>query len=290
MSKMRLDDQIRNRDKYMIPVDTSRIQPSPLRTSISAGYDFFVDENGVSQLGEIIFEREENMVLLGGSLFTLEKLFGVKSNLTVDTLNNIMGIATGGPEITDNKDVFVCLFGAGIGGCGDSMLDVKDVKYYEREIVDMVPLRITDIPLTVDEQEKYWFKKVDDEGRTAYYLKTFENTPEIKVLWADVEGEDGSAVQPGVHNTPDTNTTPIDTFIEVIFKISKKDIREWFQINGNVEQTRVNSIGLFTGIKVDLGNGQYDYKEVKLFSKLNIHNEMLTMPKDMTVIYRIYTS
>lgn len=39
-----------------------------------------------------------------------------------------------------------------------------------------------------------------------------------------------------------------------------------------------------------MSDGSEDYKQVKLFSKLNIPNEMLVMNKDMTIIYRIYTS
>ena len=33
----------------------------------------------------------------------------------------------------------------------------------------------------------------------------------------------------------------------MVLKISKKDIREYFELHGDIEQTRVNSIGLFTG-------------------------------------------
>ena len=61
-------------------------------------------------------------------------------------------------------------------------------------------------------------------------------------------------------------------------------------MNGNVEQTRINSIGLFTGILADTTAGQKDYKDVRMFSKLNINNEMLQNLKTLTFIYRIYTS
>lgn len=264
------------------------------RTKIVGGYDAYKDNNGVTRFGEVVFETE-NMIVLGGSLFTLEKVFGVQSPLTVDYLNNKMDIATGGAEISEvyPKDTVVCLFGVGIGGSGESMTDVKPVNYNEDGIVDMIPLRLTNDELTVSEKEKYWFKttmNVENGGpKTAYYLKTFENAPEIKVLWKDGEGdEDGSEV-----NNIDSSVTyptPIETFVELTLKISKKDVREYFDAMGHTEQTRVNSIGLFTGIKADIGNGEYDYKQVKLFSKLNINNEMLTQAKDLTIVYRIYTS
>ncbi|MGL5328771.1 MAG: hypothetical protein ACRDD7_05850, partial [Peptostreptococcaceae bacterium] len=134
-----------------------------------------------------------------------------------------------------------------------------------------------------------WFKRPETDGKTSYFLKSFENKPTIKVLWKDgEEGEDGSEVQSGVHNT--TRTEPIETFIEMVLRITKKDVREYFEINGDIESARVNSVGLFTGILTDMPDGTKDYKQVKLFSKLNIPNEMLVLSKDMTLVYRIYTS
>jgi len=262
---------------------------SLFKTKIIAGHDLMKDKNGVSQLGEVLFEQE-NMTVLGGALFTLTKLFGVDSPLSIGSLNSIMNIANDGP-VPDkfSKDNVVCLFGIGIGGCGDSLTSVKDVKFYEREIFDMIPFRITDQPLNAEEVQKYWFKKLREDGKTEYYLKTFESQPQIKVLWKDAEGdEDGTEVEAGVHNT--NRTEPIETFVELILKINSKDVREYFELNGNIEQARINSIGLFTGIKGTLADGSQDYKQVKMFSKLNINNEMLTLAKDLVIIYRIYTS
>lgn len=243
---------------------------------------------GFNELGEKLFETE-NQIVLGGALFILEKVFGVESPLYVDYLNNIMGVATDNPEVEIYpQDTVVTLFGVGTGGCGDSIRSVKDVKFYERQIFDMVPFRVTDEELTPTEQKKYWFKK-DLNGKTAYYLKKFEQDPEIKVLWRDAEGdEDGSEVEGDVHETQ--RTEPIETFVEMVLKITKKDIREYFELYGDIEQTRVNSIGLFTGCLRTLQDGTQDFQQVKMFSKLNIPNEMLTLAKDLTLVYRIYTS
>ena len=238
---------------------------------------------------EVLFETE-NQIVLGGALFILEKIFNVPSPITVDYLNNIMGIAAENPiEEKYPKNTAVCLFGVGIGGCGDSSLSVVDVNFYEREIFDMVPFRVTDDELNDEDKEKYWFKRKENDGRMSYFLKKFEQSPTIKVLWKDGdEDEDGSEVSSGVHDT--ARTEPIETFAEMILKITKRDVREYFEINGDIETARINSIGLFTGIKQTLSDGTEDYKQVKLFSKLNIPNEMLVNNKDMTIIYRIYTS
>lgn len=242
-----------------------------------------------SLTGEKLWETE-NQIVLGGALFILEKCFNVEAPITVDYINNIMGINTADPiEEIYPKDTHVCLFGVGIGGCGDAYTSVVDVKYHEREIFDMIPFRITDEEMVGSEENKYWLKRHEDDGKISYFLKSFESKPEIKVLWRDgEEGEDGSEVATGVHNTE--RTEPIETFIEMILKVNKKDCREYFEINGNIEAARINSIGLFTGHLSTNEYGELDYKQVKLFSKLNIPNEMLVLSKDITIIYRIYTS
>lgn len=287
---LKLNDKLSNRDG----VSFEYKQNKPFaRTRIIGGYDAYKDKNGVTQFGEVVFDTE-NMIVLGGSLFTLEKVFGVASSLPVETLNNLMNIANSGSPIVTKANEFVCLFGVGTGGAGESITDVKDVKYYEREIIDMIPLRQTANELASGEADKYWFKKQIDVGgiaKTQYYLKKFETDPEIRVLWRDAEGdEDGSEVGENVWNTPESNTTPIETFIELTLQINKKDCREYFDDLGNVEVSRINSIGLFTGVKGTLGDGTEDYKDVRLFSKLNINNEILTLSKDLTIAYRIYTS
>ena len=218
-----------------------------------------------SLTGEKLWETE-NQIVLGGALFILEKCFNVEAPITVDYINNIMGINTADPiEEIYPKDTHVCLFGVGIGGCGDAYTSVVDVKYHEREIFDMIPFRITDEEMVGSEENKYWLKRHEDDGKISYFLKSFESKPEIKVLWRDgEEGEDGSEVATGVHNTE--RTEPIETFIEMILKVNKKDCREYFEINGNIEAARINSIGLFTGHLSTNEYGELDYKQVKLFS------------------------
>lgn len=249
------------------------------RTQIIAYDDF----------GDVLFETE-NQIVLGGALFTLEKVFGVRSPLKVDYLNDIKGIATTGQQVTEiyPKDNVVCLFGVGIGGCGDSYKSVKDVKFYEREIEEMIPFRLVSGQLPQNIRDKYFFKGTY-QGKNAYYLKKFEQDPKIKVLWKDAAGDaDGTEVPNNVHTTQ--RTEAIETFVEITLRIDKDDIREYFETNGGIEQARINSIALFTGVKSQLADGTVDYKQVKMFSKLNIPNEMLNVTKSFTMVYRIYAS
>lgn len=283
--KIELNDKVNNHDEIMngkikpMRLENNK-QDKVLRTKI-IGLDTLT--------GEKLWESE-NQIVLGGALFILEKVFNAEAPIFVDYLNNMMGINTGEPiEEIYPKDTCVCLFGVGIGGCGDAYTSVADVKYYEREIFDMIPFRITDEEFTGADVDKYWLKRYEDDGKVSYFLKSFESPAEIRVLWKDgEEGEDGSEVDSGVHNTE--RTEPIETFVEMILKVNKKDCREFFEINGNIEAARINSIGLFTGILSTNEYGEPDYKQVKLFSKLNIPNEMLVLSKDITIVYRIYTS
>lgn len=281
-----LSDNLNSTDKLV----NTPTKVEPLRVESTQGKVLKTKIIGLDTLtGEKLFE-EENQIVLGGALFILEKVFNVEAPINVEYLNNIMGICTNSPiEDIYPRETGVCLFGVGTGGCGDASRSVVDVKYYEREIFDMIPFRITDEEFTGTDIGKYWFKRYEADGKISYFLKSFEREPKIKVLWKDgEEGEDGSEVATGVHNTE--RTEPIETFVEMILKINKKDCREFFEINGDIEAARINSIGLFTGILSTNEYGVPEYKQVKLFSKLNIPNEMLVLSKDITIVYRIYTS
>lgn len=303
MSTLKLNDHIRPTDEICSHGPETGHQKPALKTKIIFGHDAYQDRNGITQFGEVLFE-ETNMLVLGGSAYVLEKLFGVESPLTIQHLEDILpGFKRANEPVISKPypaEHKVCLFGIGTGGAGESMTDVKEVKYYEREIQDMIPFRQTDNELAANEMDKYWFyKDVDVNGVTkrAYYLKRFETEPSIKILWRDGEGdEDGSEVGSDVHETPDSNNVPIETFIEIVLKISKKDVKEWFEDLGNVEQTRINTIALFNGVMTEVSaatettEAEMDYRGLTMFSKLNFNNEMLTMAKDLTIAYRIYTS
>ena len=285
------------------------------RTKITAGYDPYIDSrNGVTKFGTTVFETE-NMILLGGSLFTFEKVFNLdyfRANSTGDNviqnslyIDELFGLTNDHTvsEAFPQKDNAVCLFGVGINGAGEAITDVKDVNYYERVMYEggsapygLVPFRqISDSEvLSDDDKTKYWLRNdvvtKAGEPKIAYYLKSFETQPEIFTLYRDNGEDDGSPVT----GTPwvERPETPIETFIQMTLKISKKDIREYFIDNEEVEKTRFNSIGLFSGIRTRvIRNGvEYDdYRQVRMFSKLNINNEMLTPNKDLTISYRIYT-
>lgn len=284
------------------------------RTEIIAGYDHRIDELGRDVFGEEIF-RKENMTLIGGSIFTLEKLFGTRmKNMRVSQLSDVFrdeekpgpsvwGSHDSEPYTADNT---VCLFGVGIGGAGESIATINDVKYHQRNISEMVPIRYvtSDSVLTADEHDKYFCRSESSDGMIGYYLKKFDNVS-IECKWRDSDNEaEGSNVGDSYFTTDPEVTTPIETFVQITLKISKDDVREWFEYNEDVEKARINTVGLFAGVpknldtpidvELDVASGEtyqrtYDYDQVVCFSCLNFDNEMLALPKDLTIVYRIFT-
>lgn len=263
-------------------------QNKTFRTSIDA----------LDQFGNVLFTRKQNNVVLGGSIYVLEKLFNVRSALQVASLNDIMSINTANPAFTATdiipKDHFMCLWGAGIGGSGDSIGSVRTVNFYEREIgskgnsAEMVPFRVVPAPLTGTDAEQYFFSKKLNDNSYAYYLKAFQSKPTIKVLWNDgKDGEDGTEVTADVFNT--NRTDGIEVFAEVLLQINKKDIREYFNHIGVIEQARINTIALCCGLKQEISSGVYDYANVTMDTKLNFGNEMLEN-KEITFRYRVFTN
>ena len=252
---------------------------------------FHTDDKGITQLGEVLF-TQDNMVVIGGIQFALEKLLGIKGSIETGYLNEQMGIGSQTqPSITNTtsypygEGTTVCLFGIGTGGAGENMSTIADIKYNERNIVDMVPIRFTNKPLPTTDAVKYFGTKTIDSN-TAYYLKKFDKEPQIKHLWKDgEEGEDGTVVDSSVFNS--SSNMPIQSFAEMELTLGKKDCKEWFTYMGEIERTRVNSIGLFSGTYDPTTN---DYMQIKMFSKLNIPTEIMSMSKELNILYRIYCS
>lgn len=264
------------------------------RTQILGGYDRYTDRSGISQLGEVVFSRE-NMVPLGGVQYVMERLFEVAGPITVGYLNSSSAMGYGSQVITPAPagQVYpgghkVCLFGVGIGGAASNSTSAYDVRYNETNLANPVPFKFTD-NLTGTDLGKYYGKKQMTAGgmtKDAYYLKTFDSSPTIKHLWKDgVDYEDGTEVDSTVFSS--TRTDGIQTFTEILMTITKDDIKEWFEANGNIEEMRINELALFSGFynSVDM-----DYERIMMFSKLNIPTESLSVSKDLNIIYRVFGS
>ena len=206
----------------------------------------------------------------------------------------------------------VQLFGLGITGTAENNITVHKVGYRETDIemsvktedgiVDaiMLPFRYTESELDPNERQLYFGKKVDeDTGKTGYYLKRFDAFPEIKHIWRSSDEQPGKKV----NEVEATNTTIFDksrddalkSLVEIHFTISEYDLKEWFSYKiDQPEHARFNTIALFDGRYSELGKSEADqfgdYCNVRLFSKLNIPTENVSLSKDLEFIYRIYGS
>ena len=282
------------------------------RTEVIGGYgDVNINPLGKSTLGEVCF-RQHNIVPIGGVSYVMEQMFGVKeSQITVPTLYSETGIGAANstpPTETysspnGNKSIiyryghFVQLFGIGITGTAENDVSIYKPDYREKSIAlskvnadgltvtgTMLPFRYTAETLTSSERKQYFGKKSDSSGNIAYYLKKFESDPVIKHIWKTGEDVDNETLVPSSDVWTNTSgMNDVESFTEIIIKIGKKDVKEWFINLEQEDRTRINTIALF--------NGQYtgsDYRDVRLFSKLCINPEYLNLNKDLNIIYRVY--
>lgn len=210
-----------------------------------------------------------------------------------------------------NPGHLVQLFGIGITGTAENNVTVHKVDYREQDIEmeefvtstgetldgKMYPFRYIDSGDSLDaiDQAKYFGKKFDANNKVAYFLKRFEQEPVIKHI---PKSEDTI----GTNSDSEENLNRVDlerlsgndaveTFIEIHLKITSDDLKEYFEFINESEACRFNTIALFDGIYVPGENGNPgDYANVKLFSKVNIPTEPLSLSKDLEIIYRIYGS
>lgn len=269
-----------------------------LRTEILVGYadDLYKDNNGISQLGELIIEPQHNKITLIGILYILQKTFGVKSDLELKTLNELLGIGLNGTPVDGAPDI-VMGYDIGIGGCGASYADEKEVLDQENIVKNIIPFRIVDSEEELgDQKDKYWLKKQMEDGKYAYYLKTFEGKPEIHSLWKDAIDEESDGNEVSGNPAESSRTEGIESFVQHVLRISAQDLREYFELyeSTGTKYARFNTIGLCGGIKGVLTDeerlGEEEMLNVQQFSILNFSNEMLHFDKDLAILYRVYIS
>ena len=272
-----------------------------------------VPVSGVQTLLELAFGVSGNITI--PTLYTAHGI-GLPDDPTVPTYlvpenSDTLGSATPRPAIYQPGHL-VQLFGIGITGPGENNVSVRKVGYRETDIemqvitkdgpLDgiMLPFRFTESELDPNERQKYFGKKVDSEtGKTGYYLKRFEALPEIKHIWRSKDIQSGSHVS-DVEATNDTiwdqtRDDALKSVVEMHIEISESDVKEYFTYKmDQPEAARFNTLALYTGRYSEAGkpaDQQYgDYTNVRLFSKLAIPTEPVSLSKDLQFIYRIYGS
>ena len=251
----------------------------------------YKDKYGISQLGEQVIEPQHNKITLGGILYILKSVFGVSSNkVKIKTLNELLGINMNSMPTPGVKPVLG--FNIGLGGCGANYADEKVVLDQSNIVPTIIPFRVVD---SLDElgvtAENYWLKKVNSDGKYFCYMKVPETELEVHSLWKDAlqDGQDGNEV---VDNPAESDRTEgIESFAEILLRISAKDLREYFELYDESRYARFNSIGLCIGnIGTNLDDSSTELCNVIQFSILNLSNEMLHFDKDLSIIYRVFIS
>lgn len=230
----------------------------------------------------------ENTVVLGGAVLALEHLCNATATFKPATLNTIYSVNSG--IAGDNTKSFISLFGVGTGGAGLDFGNVIAPDIKQREVANFIPLRAGESITGTTDASKYFFKKLNPDGTTySWYLKEFAEAPIIKSCWKDAveEGAIGTEIAEEVYNS--ARTEGIETFAEFTLNLNVNDVREYFESIGELDMARYNTLGLFTGQKVDIGSGVYDYVNVRLFSVLSFDNKSVREKNSAIYKYMVYS-
>ncbi len=248
------------------------------------GVLYEVNDDGYGN--DILNKINENTVVFGGAVLALEHLTNVTASFKPATLNEIYNVNA---DIAgNNSQSFISLFGVGMGGAALDFGSVKDPSVKQREILDFIPLRSCPA-LTGTDADKYFFKKDDVDGvNSNWYLKEFESATVVKSLWKDAAETDSDGTEITEEIYESTRTEGIESFAEFKIKLNVNDVREYFESIGELDMARYNAIGLFTGQKVAVEDGQ-DYVNVRLFSVVNFENNSVKEKKESQYIYRVYS-
>ena len=274
---------------HMIPYDKMVNSQSRKTTGkFAKGVLFREDQDSY---GRTIFTKvAENTVVLGGAIAALEKLAGVEASFRPNTLNAIMNVNDGYEYHINSTPI--ALFGCGSGGAALDFGNVYDPDVKQNNIEGLLPMMVSSSgTLTLTDAEKYMFKTSistpDGTPLTCWYLKEFDLEPSITSLWKDApsEDEDGTEITTDIADSESENG--VESFAQFRLVLRDQDVRSYYEAMGMLPQARFNSIGLFVGEKVTIGDYQ-DYVNVSLFSVLNMNNEALAKRKTITYIYRVY--
>lgn len=269
----------------------SMCSPEDINIAQKAGIPLFkgiLSEIIEDDFGNELFKREvsRNTVVVGGAILALEKLTGATANWKPVTLNSLYSLNAG--IIGDNQKSNITLFGVGVGGAGLDFGSVKAKDIKSSNVPSLIPMR-SGTNITGTDADRYYFKKANNDGTFNWYLKEIVAPPVIKTCWKDSVDPDteGTEVTSEIYDS--TRTEGLESFAEFIIDFNEYDVREYFESIGELDMARYNSIGLFTGQKVDIGGGEYDYVNVRLFSYTNMNNKSVVNKISSKYIYQLYS-
>lgn len=228
----------------------------------------------------ILKKINSNTVVVGGAILALQKITGVTPQFLPPAINENYGIAnTGG---TGNNTI--CLFGCGTGGAGLDFGNVIAPDIKQKDVAGgLVPLRYG-ATVTGDDAAKYFFKKDNQDGTFAWYLKEFDTGTSIKTLWKNSVDSDTDGTEITTDISGSDSDDGIESFVEFNISLNTNDVREWFEAQGQLSQARYNCFGFYSGEKVGS-----EYVNVRLFSTVSFNNRDVSVRTTSSFVYRIYS-
>lgn len=235
---------------------------------------------------DVTLFRGSNKVILPGSAYTASKHFGIVPPVKLPTYNTALGL-DGIQALSDTQELSakVVLFCVGTDGCGPESSQVFDVDYTKWIRPEyMVPFRYVfdDNDLSPAMRERYFGrKKLLGTDLIAYYFKAFETEPSLNMQYID-----GTPIDENIYISDNINE--VETFIELKLTITKDDCREYFDRTTGINDAKINTISLLTGVPVIIDGYTY-YQGVRPLTKLNFPNEsLIDLTKGIDITYHIY--
>lgn len=238
--------------------------------------------------GEIIFR--DNKVVISGSGLIARKLFDNISTEVTPSYNDTLGIVTPPgvetqPDFTSatQDDHKILLFCIGTGGCGVENSQVYPVDYKKRIDPDhLIPFRypLLSNDLSPELQNVYTGRVVNDT-RAAYYFKRFDSEPS----WTQ-QFIDGTPIDGNIFDSDKVDEA--ESYVELILKITKEDVREWFIATTGINDAKVNQVSLCSAW-VKVIDGIPYFQDIRALTVLNFPNEpLIDITKGIDIIYHIY--
>ena len=238
--------------------------------------------------GEIIFR--DNKVVISGSGLIARKLFDNIGEEVTPTYNATLGINTPegeatNPDFTDATEDHhkVILFCIGTGGCGVENSQVYPVDYKKRIDPDhLIPFRY---PLISNDLSKtlqnIYTGRVQNGNRAAYYFKRFDAEPKFVQQFID-----GTPIDENIFDSEKIDKA--ESYVELILKITKDDVREWFIATTGINDAKVNQVSLCTAWVKVIDEVPY-FQDIRPLTVLNFPNEpLIDITKGIDIIYHIY--
>lgn len=239
-----------------------------------------------SETGEVVF-RGSNKVIVSGSAFTAAKHFNINMPVRTPSYNSILGLEnTASDPFADpglRREEKVVLFAVGTDGCGPQQHEIYTVNYKKWIMPEsLVPFRY---PLIADDisqaLKSTYFGRKTIGTRVAYYFKAFDSIPVAKQQY-----KDGTPIDENIYTA--TKGDEVETYIELTFKVTKDDCREWFINTTGINTAKINTFSLLTAWPKDYSGIKY-YQDIRPLTKINISNEsLIDASKGLDVIYQIF--